>query len=278
MIRRFSSQFLGMNSVVIYQNHGALVVDPGVFPHEISRLKDFLENEDLADLSILLTHTHGDHISGWHAFSAYPTFAHIAVSKKSETVRHNDVRYLQGMYKKQRIAEIEALAFPEPIHYLSENELTELSTIPFCFFHIPGHSIDMSAIVFPEEGLLVSGDMLIHTPLPFILHSIKEYWHSLDKLKNIIKRFDLHYLIPGHGNPATSQEEILTRVLKEQKYIQKLVLRGKECLNRNYLEAKLKENLLNCFPDLATLHAHQSNIQTFIREQDDLEIDEFSHI
>ena len=278
MIRRFSSQFLGMNSVFIYQNHTALLVDPGVFPHEISRLKKFLKKENLSDLSILLTHTHGDHISGWHAFSEHPTFAHLAVSKKSETVRFNDVRYLQGIYKKQRITDIEALTFPDPIYYLPENESADSSVIPFHFFHLPGHSIDMCAIVFPDENLLASGDMLIHTPLPFILHSINEYWHSLTKIKKIVKRFDLYYLIPGHGKPAATQEEILMRVSNEQKYIQKLVLRGKECLNRNYSEGKLKENLLSCFPDLATLHAHQSNIQTFIREQEDLEIDEFTHV
>jgi glyoxylase-like metal-dependent hydrolase (beta-lactamase superfamily II) len=265
-----------MNSVVIHKNQTALVVDPGVFPHEISRLKFFLTKENLTDLSILLTHTHGDHISGWHAFSVFPTFAHNAVSQKSETIRHNDVRYLQGMYKKQRITDIESLAFPEPIHYLPENELRHSSTISFCFFHIPGHSVDMSAIVFPEEGLLVSGDMLIDTPLPFILHSIKEYWQSLSKIKKIVERFDLHHLIPGHGIPALTQNEILTRILNEQRYIQKLVSRGKKCLDRQYSEGKLKENLLNCFPDLANLHAHQSNIQTFIREQEELEFDDFS--
>ena len=64
----------------------------------------------------------------------------------------------------------------------------------------------------------------------------------------------------------------------EKRYIQKLVLRGIECLNRNYSEDRMKENLLNCFPDLATLHAHQSNIQTFIREQEDLQIEEFSYL
>ena len=147
-----------------------MMVDPGVFPHEIKKLVNFLKKENLDNVTILLTHTHGDHISGWHAFSEYPTFAHIAVSKKPETVRLNDVRYLKGMYKKQGIEDIEALAFPESIHYLSENEWVESSAIPFCFFHVPGHSTDMSAIVLPDEKMLISGDMLIHTPLPFILH------------------------------------------------------------------------------------------------------------
>ena len=120
--------------------------------------------------------------------------------------------------------------------------------------------------------------MLIDTPLPFILHSITAYWNSLNKIKTIIERFDLQQLIPGHGRPATSQDQILKRILKERRYIQKLVLRGKQCLDKHYSEGKLKDNLLNCFPDLANLHAHQSNIQTFIREQEEIKIDDFSKL
>ena len=57
--------------------------------------------------------------------------------------------------------------------------------------------------------------------------------------------------------------------------ITQFISRGTDYL---YPETKLKENLLRCFPDLATLHAHQSNIQTFIREQEDLEIEKFSQL
>jgi glyoxylase-like metal-dependent hydrolase (beta-lactamase superfamily II) len=267
-----------MNSVVISYDQNALLVDPGVFPHEVKRLKEYLQKENLTELSVLLTHTHGDHISGWHAFSEYPTFTHVAVSKKSETVRQNDVRYLRGMYKKQKIADVDALTFPEPINYLAEAEMREISSIRVRFYHVPGHSIDMSAIVFPEENLIISGDMLIDTPLPFVLHSIREYWYSLFKLKRITEQFNLSMLIPGHSRPANNQEEILRRILKEQKYIQKLVLRGTACLKKGYPESKLKKNLLNCFPGFEEQHAHQSNIQTFIREQEELHINEFSQI
>ena len=278
MVRRFSSQFLGMNSAVIFHDGTAHLVDPGVFPKEIARIKNFLHQEHLVKTTILLTHTHGDHISGWHAFSDHPTFAHISVSTKSEMIRDNDVRYLQGMYRKQGITDIESLTFPVDLRYVQEGELIQHLPVSFSFFHTPGHSIDMSVIVFPEEKLLVSGDMLIQTPLPFVLHSILEYWNSLAKIKKLVFEFNLHTHVPGHGKPASDQEELLKRILHEQKYLQKLVLRGKECLVKNMTDNEIKEKLSSCFPELTTLHAHQSNIQTFIREQDSLSADEFSLI
>ena len=275
MVRRFSSQFLGMNSAVIYHDGAAHLVDPGVFPKEIVHIKNFLQREQLGKMTILLTHTHGDHISGWNAFSDHPTYAHISVSTKSQTIRDNDVRYLQGMYRKQGITDIESLTFPVDMHYVNEGELIQRPPTAFLFFHTPGHSIDMSIIVFPEEKLLVSGDMLIQTPLPFILHSILEYWNSLAKIKKLVHEFNVQTHVPGHGKPASNQDELLKRIVHEQKYLQKLVLRGKECILENMTEKKIKEQLASCFPELTTLHAHQSNIQTFIREQDRLSTDEF---
>ncbi|UCF65444.1 MAG: MBL fold metallo-hydrolase [bacterium] len=276
MIRRFSSQFLGMNSAVIYKDGAAHLIDPGVFPREIARIKDFLHQEALEQVTILLTHTHGDHISGWHAFSDFPTYTHESVSIKSQTIRDNDVRYLQGMYRKQGFSEFESLTFPSNLHYVKDGELTQIFPAPFYFYHTAGHSIDMSVIVFPEDKLMISGDMLIHTPLPFILHSIQGYWKSLIKINNLVLKYNVQTLIPGHGKPASTQNDIIDRILHEKRYIQKLVLHGKQCVDENLPENKLKEKLSRCFPELASLHAHQANIQTFIREQDILSVEEFS--
>ena len=63
MIKRFSSQYLGMNSTVVFKDNSAFVVDPGVFPKEIYRIQAFLKEKKIDNISVLLTHTHGDHIS-----------------------------------------------------------------------------------------------------------------------------------------------------------------------------------------------------------------------
>jgi len=273
MIRRFNSRFLGMNSSLIYSDNSGLLVDPGVFPPELSRISDFIEAEGLKKVAILLTHTHGDHISGWHAFSNYTTYTHSSVSKKSMIVRDNDVRYLQGMYRKQGYEELSKLSFPSPLNYLDDGEIVKISPFDFCFYHTPGHSLDMSIIVIPEEKLMLSGDMLIHTPIPFILHSINQYWGSLHKIKKLVKKFNLNHLIPGHGKPAISQDQIYSRIQIEQNYIEKLIVKGRDCIARGNSDSEINTILTECFPELSSLHAHQSNVKTLIREQDDLHID-----
>ena len=131
----------------------------------------------------------------------------------------------------------------------------------------------MSVIVIPDERLMFSGDMLIHTPVPFILHSINQYWDSLHKVKKLVKKFNLKQLIPGHGKPAISQDQIYSRIQNEQNYIEKLIVKGRECIVKGNSDSEINKILTECFPEFSSLHAHQSNIKTFIREQDDLHID-----
>jgi hydroxyacylglutathione hydrolase len=270
MRRRFTSQFLGMNSVVVYQDNNGYLIDPGVFPQEIEKIKTFLNKEDIHQIVILLTHTHGDHISGWNAFQNYPSYCHESISQKSQDVRNNDVRYLQGMYRKNGFEDFDQLKFPENIYYMAEGEFKVIPPASFAFFHLPGHSTDMSAIVIKEEKLLFSGDMLIQSPTPYILHSINEYWESLNSINELVYKYDIHCLIPGHGKPARNKDEMLFRINNEQKYIKKLVTTGIEIFQRNPDLKKFKEEFLYYFGEFKDLHSHQINVQTLMREINDL--------
>lgn len=269
MRRRFSSQFLGMNSTVVYRENAAYLVDPGVFPRETERIREFLERNTISEINLLLTHTHGDHISGWQMFRDYPCFAHQCVSAKSETVRNNDVRYLQGMWRKQGIEELSHLKFPDNIRYVQDGEFRHDPPFSFAFFHVPGHSVDMSAIVVPEENLLLSGDMLIQAPVPFILNSSRKYWDSLKRFRELVDEYDLHCLIPGHGKPAKSKAEIIKRIEHEQHYLQKLIWEGMKLARAGMRGEDLRQELYNLSDRYAKLHSHQSNVQTFLRELDD---------
>jgi glyoxylase-like metal-dependent hydrolase (beta-lactamase superfamily II) len=259
-----------MNSTIVHSEQSAVLVDPGVFPPELDRIAGFIQKENLRQIRVLLTHTHGDHISGWHAFQKNQTYVHSVVRNKSEAIRENDVRYLQGMYRKEGYEDLEKLAFPHPLTFLEDGEIVRADLIDFCFYHTPGHSIDMSVIIIPSEKLLLSGDMLIHTPVPFILHSIQQYRESLNKIRELIDPYELNHMIPGHGKPVNSQAEIYSRIDNEENYIEKLLTKGRECISKEKSDAEVNKILLDCFPDLSSLHSHQANVKTFIREQDSL--------
>ncbi len=275
MKRRFSSQFLGMNSVVVYEGAAAYLIDPGVFPPELQRIRDFIDKEGFTTVNILLTHTHGDHISGWKTFGEYSVFIHRCQEQKTAQMRANDLRYVQGMYRKQGYENFEWLAFPDHATFVDDGKFISLPPFSFAFFHVPGHSTDMTAIIVPEEKLMLSGDMLIQTPIPFILHSIGQYWKSLQRLQKLVLEYEITCLIPGHGKPASPQTEIIERIVNEKKYVQELIKTGTKLVQQGLDDILLKEELELHFPQWAHFHAHQVNVQTFLREYPNLIDDEF---
>jgi glyoxylase-like metal-dependent hydrolase (beta-lactamase superfamily II) len=266
MKRRFCSQFLRLNSTVIHQDNNALIIDPGVFPFEVEKISIYLEKQNLKNITILLTHTHGDHISGWNFLPRLETFGHESIENKSEAVRKNDLRYLKGIFRKQSIKNLDQLIFPNNIQYFPTGKKFGKLPYSFIFFHTPGHSTDSSSIVIPDEKLILSGDMLIQIQVPYILHSTRQYWDSLKCIKMLIFDFDLQCLIPGHGKPAKSQEEILLRIENEQIYLQKLVWEGLKLLRTGMDEKEILNQLIHNIP--IPLHQHRLNVHTFLREID----------
>lgn len=275
MKRRFSSQFLGMNSVVVYKGAAAYLIDPGVFPPELQRIRDFIVKEGFTTVNILLTHTHGDHISGWKTFGEYSVFIHRCQEHKTVQMRANDLRYVQGMYRKQGYNNFEWLAFPDHATLVDDGRFISMPPFSFAFFHVPGHSTDMTAIIIPEEKLMLSGDMLIQTPIPFILHSIGQYWKSLQRLQKLVLEYGINCLIPGHGKPASPQTEIIERIVNEKKYVQELIKTGTKLVQQGLDDIRLKEELELHFAPWAHFHAHQVNVQTFLREYPNLIDNEF---
>ncbi|GAB4340066.1 MAG: MBL fold metallo-hydrolase [Calditrichia bacterium] len=265
-LRRFSSQFLGMNSTLIYEGGYGYLVDPGVFPHEVEKIRQSVLQKNISELTILLTHTHGDHISGWARFRDFPTYVHEAVKNKSEAVKANDVKYLRGILRKQNAGPDVPAEFPENPEYLRDGEKMEIPPFSFSFYHVPGHSADMSLVHIPELKLLFSGDMLIDSPVPFILHNSLEYWDSLKKCKLICLENDVQQLIPGHGKPARTFDEVLGRIEKEQLYLQKLVWEAIKLFRTGIPEADLHAHLLQLAPGPAARFSHQTNVNTLLRD------------
>jgi len=264
--QRFSSQFLGMNSIVIYRGNAGYLIDPGVFPSEIERIDRFLQRQKIDNITLLLTHTHGDHISGWYFFRHFPAFGHESIAQKSKTVRENDVKYLQSMWRKRGIENTDYLIFPDNLQFVADGEVLAIPPFSFVIYQVPGHSIDMSVIIIPEQHLMFSGDMLIDVPAPFVLHSVKKYRESLKRIAALVKQYDVRYLVPGHREPAHSRQEIVKRIEKEQSYLQELVGKGIRLAEKGLDRDGLKHALYETFPQYARLHSHQVNVQTLLRE------------
>jgi hydroxyacylglutathione hydrolase len=174
-----------------------VIIDPGCYEnHEKLELSRFLEKNELTPTTILLTHSHIDHVLG----VAY------LVNKYNLSLEMNEID-LPGLRSVPVYGQtwgINAEVSPEPTMLLNEGDTVTFGNITLGVIFTPGHSPGSICFYHKESKTLIGGDVLFQesigrTDLPGGDHNtlIKSIKEKLFPLGDDIKVY------PGHG-PATT--------------------------------------------------------------------------
>lgn len=177
----------------------AICVDPG---SKDAGVNEFLESLQLQLIAIVLTHSHVDHYGG----------VQTVLNKKQVPLYGHPIE--QDFRKK--FAERLAMwgippenydACPEPTNYLSGGEVISLLGHEFQVILTPGHSPGSLSFYCPDEGFVLSGDVLFResvgrTDLPGgSVEALKTSVATLLKLPGQTK------VLSGHGPDTTVEYE-----------------------------------------------------------------------
>ncbi len=205
MIRVVSFEFnpFQENTWVLYDETGACVIaDPGCYDGgEQRRLQQFIEQHELTPVLLLNTHCHLDHIFG-NAF----------VHRQWGLAPHIHRLDLPFLERAPQISMMYGISMPEPspppAGWLDDGQEIEFGESRLKVLFVPGHAPGHVAFYAPEEGFVVSGDVLFYdsvgrTDLP------GGDWNTL--LQSIRKRMfalpDDTRVLPGHGPETTIGRE-----------------------------------------------------------------------
>lgn len=161
------------------------VIDPGpdVAPH-VRALASAVAGSD--EITILVTHHHGDHAA------AAPSLA-AALAAESGAV----VAGPEGIDGVERV--------------LEDGDVVETDEGPLVAVHTPGHSRDHLCFHWPEREALFAGDLLLgvgHTTwVAEYPGCVADYLASLDRLRSL----DLDVVYPAHGPPIEDPAGALDR-------------------------------------------------------------------
>ncbi len=202
-------------TTIVRRDRSVLLVDPAWTTSELDGIVDWLAAHECTVTAGFATHAHHDHML-WHpAFGDAPRWA-SATSAQKAVEWHDELTAMLDDYPPDwpnPLDGIRALAgdrIPAPFgDGPSADEPIELVVHDG---HAPGHT----ALLLPERGVLLAGDMLsdIELPLPFNPDDLPAYLDALDRLAPVVRRSRV--LVPGHGHPT---ENPLARLDADRHYL-----------------------------------------------------------
>jgi cyclase len=185
------------NSTLLLDGDTAAVVDTLLVPSMAAGVLDELRRRGARATLVLNTHPHADHVGGNAAFVASALAAHPVTA---DSVRRlaADPSLLAGLFPAHadELGGL-SLAVPDPVEPAG-------LTLPLAAEVLatgPAHTPVDLAVLLPDRGVLVAGDLCFNqvTPLALPGHAHLAGWaDALDRLAAVAPRV----VVPGHGPPG----------------------------------------------------------------------------
>ncbi|MGA0334243.1 MAG: MBL fold metallo-hydrolase [Kiritimatiellia bacterium] len=199
-IHIFPTGMIQTNCIILSQPDGqALVIDPGA---DADRLHDFLEENKLQVIGYPFTHGHYDHVCAigeLHALRPAPCWMHHLDLTWAFTPQNQNLPWYRQPDPDQ---------VPEIQSAWEQDGKFKIGPFQFETLFLPGHSPGSVAFYFPEQELLIGGDVLFkgsvgRTDLPG--GDTATLFRSLRKLATLPPETRV---LPGHGPATTLAEEL----------------------------------------------------------------------
>lgn len=188
-----------------------IVVDPGWFPDEIEDLRRIaVATPPGRATHVLFTHGDHDHVVAWDDFDGAQLIAHPDAARRDASEVE---RQVAGLDKRRETIRARPYRYPPVAAFpTAVPEYLDLGGERALFFPAPGHQPDGLFTVLPERRVLIAGDYLSDEEFPFIYHSLPEYRSTLLLARELCSRYGITMEVPGHGQVATTPEEIEYRI------------------------------------------------------------------
>ena len=200
-VKSFTFNDYQENTYLVIKDGKCIIIDPGnYYDNENAEIKNFIEDNSLSPLFILITHVHIDHVLGIKYLSdEYSIDTYIP---KSELDFHNNMINYASMFGFDKYDHQNNIKLIDDSSKLSFNE------VPIEILSLPGHSPGHLGFYFRENKICFSGDVLFknsigRTDLPGGSHDV-----LIESIKNkLFLLGDDDTIFPGHGPITTIIEE-----------------------------------------------------------------------
>jgi cyclase len=207
MIREIASDifvetdFHGANVAYVRTDEGVILIDTPMLPNEARRWRAEIEEKTGQQIIYIInTDHHRAHVIGNQFFPTATVIAHEQAWKEMKSYGDSFRTRLINMYR-ERIPEAVA-EWREDLEIIKPSITFTGRTILFKgdkeihMIPVGGHTPATTVVLFPNDGLLFAGDVVVTNRPPFLSQGDTKEW--LDAL-TYLRRLQYDVLIPGHG-------------------------------------------------------------------------------
>ena len=183
----------------------ALLLDTGIGLGDLKSLVHSLTN---LPITVLLTHSHHDHIGNAHQFDDVRCFnSKQCIETVTNGIPHElfAFEFSKGAIARKLPRKIDLNTYSikgaKVTHTVNDGDIIDLGNRELEIVWVPGHTLDSVAVIDKKNGLLFTGDAYYPSNLyAFSIDSdTKAYAKSMRKLANKIKDMQLKWIYPGHN-------------------------------------------------------------------------------
>jgi glyoxylase-like metal-dependent hydrolase (beta-lactamase superfamily II) len=206
-------------TLVVAPDGRCLVVDPGLTAAEIEGVADEIAARGWTASAGFSTHPHWDHLLWTSRLGSGPRWAtadavEAARSHRATLLSEADAEApghdhtLTG-----RLTALPAVPGPSVLPWTGR----QVMVVPY-----RGHCAGSAALLVPDAGVLVAGDVLSDTEIPLLdLDAdgpVTDYRTTLDELEALISEHGVTVVVPGHGAVAVGPE-VARRFAADRAYL-----------------------------------------------------------
>jgi glyoxylase-like metal-dependent hydrolase (beta-lactamase superfamily II) len=199
-------------TIVAGADGGCLLIDPAVTVADLAALAGWLSERGLRPAAGWSTHPHWDHLLWSAAFGEVPRYATpraVAAAARELPGLVSDVGESAPGHDLSLFARVEPLLGRE-IGWAGQPAVVYAHDA-----HAPGHG----AVLLPEAGVLVAGDMLSDIEIPLLdLESADPFGGYRQGLELLAGAPGVRLVVPGHGRVG-DQAEFRRRVAADRRYL-----------------------------------------------------------
>ncbi|MFD0049613.1 MBL fold metallo-hydrolase [Actinomycetes bacterium NPDC127524] len=215
----FQSGLYQTVSVFIETDQAVFLTDPAWLPAEVEEIRKFVyEKRNGRALYIIFTHSDFDHIIGYKAFEDAIIIASQEFAERPD--KEAPLKQIKDFDTRNYITRNYEIAYPEVdiiIHKDSQRLCIGEATL--IFYKAPGHTQDGLFTIVEPYGIFIAGDYLSDAEFPFVEGDFEDYITTMIKAKNLLEENEINLLLPGHGSPETSKQNMLKRVRESHEYL-----------------------------------------------------------